>query len=583
MGSASRPWGKIDDVERAAPIATVEVMKDMRARIRASFALLTTLLLVAGATTPLAIAQQTAPAEQQQTLQLSLDDAVKRALDNNVDIVVDRYNPQLSEQDVRGALGYYDPYLTGTYSRSSADTKGTNAFSGGANVNTKQDVWNLGLALPVEPTGATVQLGFNNSRVDTNSTFTSFNPVFNSRLSLSLSQPLLHNLTIDAPRQQLRIAKKNREISDVQFHATIVNTIAGVKGAYYNLIYAIDNLTAARKSLDLATHLLNENEIRVKVGTMAPLDIVTAQAEVASREEGVIVAENSVGDAEDTLKQAIFPRNDPATWATRIVPTDRPTAEPVPVDVEAAVKSALENRTDVVAARKGLERTDISLTYARNQLLPDVNLVASYGAAGAGGTQLVRDPALGGPVVSTVPGGYGDALSEVFGRDYPTWSVGVNVAYAIPNRSAKAMAAQAQISKDQALASYRRLELSVAGEVRTAARGVESGFKRVGTTHAASTLAAQRLDAEEKKFAAGMSTNFLVMQAQRDLATAEVAELQAIADYRKSVINFQRVQEAGVSGGAAAVTILSSSTAQGNAALRSGQAATSVQSTTGGF
>jgi outer membrane protein TolC len=539
-------------------------------------------MLVSAATTPFAVAQQSAPAEQQ-TLQLSLDEAVKRALENNADIVVARYDPQLSEQTVRGALGYYDPYLTGTYTRSSSDAKGTNAFSGGAAVNTKQDVWNLAATVPVAPTGGSVQLGFNNSRVDTNNSFTSFNPVFNSRLTLTLTQPLLQNLLIDSPREQLRIAKKNREISDVQFHATIVNTVAGVKGAYYDLIYALDNLAAARKSQDLASRLLNENQIRVKVGTMAPLDIVTAQAEVASREEGVIVAENAVGNAEDNLKQAIFPANDLAMWATRIEPTDRPTAEPVPVDVAAAVRSALENRTDVVAARKGLERSDISLSYARNQLLPDLNLVASYGAAGAGGTQLIRDPELGGPVVSTVPGGYGDALSEVFGRDFPTWSVGLNLAYAIPNRSAKAAAAQARIGKDQALASFRRLELSVAAEVRTAARGVESGFKRVGTTQAARTLAAQRLDAEEKKFAAGMSTNFLVMQAQRDLATAEVAELQAIADYRKSVINYQRVQEAGLTGGGSTVTLSTGSSAQSSAALRSGQASSSVQSSTSGF
>jgi outer membrane protein len=427
-------------------------------------------------------------------------------------------------------------------------------------VNTKQDVWNLGATLAV-PTGGSLQLAFNNNKVDTNSNLTTFNPIYNSSFTLSLSQPLLRNLLIDSSRQQLRIARKNREISEVQFHATVVNTVAGVKGAYYNLIYAIDNLTAARKSLDLAKRLLNENEIRVKVGTMAPLDIVTAQAEVASREEGVIVAENLVGNAEDYLKQAIFPQNDPATWATRIVPTDRPTAEPVPVDVEAAVKVALENRTDVIAARKGLESSDISLSYARNQLLPDLSLVASYGAAGAGGTELTRDTSVvpfGGAVVSTKPGGYGDALSETLGVDFPTWTVGVKVAYAIPNRSLKAAAAQARISKDQALASFRRLELSVAAEVRTAARGVESGFKRVGTTQAARTLAAQRLDAEEKKFAAGMSTNFLVMQAQRDLATAEVANLQAIADYRKSVINYQRVQEAGVSGGGSTVTLASS-------------------------
>jgi outer membrane protein len=534
-------------------------MKDMRARTRAPLALLTALLLVSGATTPFAVAQQAAPAEQQ-TLQLSLDEAVKRALENNADIVVARYNPQLSEQLVRGALGYYDPSLSGTFSRTSSDTKGTSAISGGASVNTKRDVWNLGVALPLAPSGGLVQLEFDNSRTDTNNAFSNYNPQYNSGFTLSLSQPLLRNLMIDSPRQQLRIARKNREISDVQFHATVVNTIAGVKIAYYNLIYAIDNLAAAQKSLALAKRLLNENEIRVKVGTMAPLDIVTAQAEVASREEGVIVAENAVGNAEDSLKQAIFPQNDPATWTTHIVPSDRPSAEQVPVDVEAAVKTALEKRTDVIAARKALESNDISLSYARNQLLPDLSLIASYGAAGAGGTQLERDPSVpfGGAVINTVPGGYGDALSEAFGRDYPTWSVGFQLKYSIPNRSLKAAAAQARITKDQAVASLRRLELNVAAQVRSAARGVESGFKRVGTTQAARVLAAQRLDAEEKKFAAGMSTNFLVMQAQRDLATAEVAELQAIAGYRQSIINFQRVQEAGVSGSGSTVTVAGS-------------------------
>jgi outer membrane protein TolC len=166
-------------------------------------------------------------------------------------------------------------------------------------------------------------------------------------------------------------------------------------------------------------------------------------------------------------------------WSTRIVPTDHPTAEPVPVDIDAAVRNALENRTDVVTARKNLERADINVSYTKNQLRPQVDFVANYGAAGLGGTQLIRDPEFGGPVVDTIPGGYGDAVDEVFGRDYPTWTVGVNFSYAIPNRSAKASAAAAQLSKEQTLTSYRRLELQVAAEVRTAARGVESGFKRV--------------------------------------------------------------------------------------------------------
>jgi outer membrane protein len=553
----------------------------MRARIRALIAIVAVLGLV----TPAPAAAQAPPAAsatatqqfttpQGGTLSLSLDEAVARALENNADIAVERFNPELSAQDVRGAEGYYDPFLFATLTKSSTDTKGTNLFSGGATVNTKTGLWNFGVQQEIQ-TGASLSVGFNNNKRDTNNAFSTFNPVFNSSLSFNLTQPLLKDFGIDRPRLNLKLAKKGREITYVQFRQTVINAVAAVKGFYYELLYAIDNLAAAQKNLQLAKKLLEENEIRVKVGTMAPLDVVTAQSEVASREEGVIVAENSLAESEDNLKRVIFPQNDPLMWQTRIAPTDRPSADPMPVDIEAAVRNALENRTDMVSARKNLERSDYNLAFANNQLRPQLDLIANYGGSGADGTQ-IRD-AEGNPLPAPIPGGYGDAVSEVFGFDFPTWTIGFNVSYAIPNRSAKANAATARLSKDQTLASYRRLELQVAAEVRTAARGVDSGFKRVASSQAARRLAAERLDAEEKKFAAGMSTNFFVTQAQRDLAQAEVNELRAIADYRKSVINYQRVQEAGVSGtGAALVLSGGSSSAQGGQAILSGAAASSA-------
>ena len=412
------------------------------------------------------------------------------------------------------------------------------------------------------PTGGSFSVGFDNNRRNTTNVFSTFNPVLDSGLNFNLSQPLLRGLRIDNPRLNIKITKKNREISDVQFRQTVINTVAATKQFYYVLLYAIDNLAAARKNLDLAKKLLDENEIRVKVGTMAPLDVVTAQSEVASREEGVIVAENSLNEAEDNLKSAIFPQNDPLMWKTRIVPTDRPSADPVPVDIEAAVQNALANRTDVISARKSLENQDYRLAYAKNQLLPQLDLVAGYGGSGIAGTR-IRDEE-GNPLPQPIPGSYGDAVSEAFGFDFPSWTVGFNISYAIPNRTQRANAASAQLTKEQALASLRRLELQVAAEVRTAARAVESGFRRVASSQAARRLAAERLDAEEKKFAAGMSTNFLVTQSQRDLAVAEVAELRAIADYRRSLVDFERVQEAGLGG---APTTASVVTATGRASI----------------
>jgi outer membrane protein TolC len=298
---------------------------------------------------------------------------------------------------------------------------------------------------------------------------------------------------------------------------------------------------------------MNENEIRVKVGTMAPLDIVQARSEVASREEGVIVAESGLFNAEDRLKQALFVALDKEAWNLRVIPTDKPTADPVPVDVESAIRTAFEKRSDIVAARKGLERAQLSVDFNRNQALPQLDLVAGYGGSGVGGTQL-RDSD-GNPLPTPIPGGYGDATSQVFGRDFPTWRVGFNVSYSILNRQAKASAALARIAKEQAEASFRRLQLNAAVEIRIAGRDVETNFKRVASSKAARELAAERLDAEQKKFEAGMSTNFFVTQAQRDLTVAEVAELRAILDYRISLTTYERSQEAGIGGGGGLATV----------------------------
>jgi outer membrane protein TolC len=477
------------------------------------------------------------------TLELSLDDAVKRTLENNTDIAVERYNPELSEENIQLYRGYYDPLLTSTVNQNSRTSPATNAFAGATKVDNTTTTYNFGAAQLLR-TGGSVRIDFTNNRGNTNSVFTTFNPSFNSNLSANLSQPFLRNFRIDSNRLQLRVAKKNREISDVQFLQTVTNTVATVKDRYYDLLYAIDNLEAQRKSLSLAQKLLDENQIKVKVGTMAPLDVVAAQSEVASRDEGVILAEAALMDAEDAIKSAIFPKNDPSVWALRIVPTDHPTAEPVVVDVEAATKKALDIRTDVIAARKSLENADANVQYASNQRLPDLSLVAAYGSSGIGGT-IIQRQGFGGPIIKTTPGGYSDALSNIFARDFPTWTLGLNFTYPVFNRQAVANSARAKISRDQTQTSLRRLEMQVASEVRSAGRALETNYKRVQSTRAARTLQEQRLDAEQKKFAAGMSTNFLVTLAQRDLALALVAELRSVADYRKSLVNFDRVQVAG--------------------------------------
>jgi outer membrane protein len=505
-----------------------------------------------------AFAQQAAPSPSPApppgpVLELTLDDAVARTLENNVDIAVERYNPEQSSLNIKELQGTYEPILTSALTQSSRTSPPTSAFSGAEKVNVDTAIYNLGVFQSV-PTGGSVRFDFNNNRADTNNVFQTFNPSYNSTFNLSLAQPLLRNFRTDSTRTQIKVAKKNREISDVQFRQTVINTIANVKQQYYDLLYAIDNLEAQRKSLALAAKLLEENEIKVRVGTMAPLDVVQAESEKAGREEGVIVAEAAVAEAEDALRRSMFNTNDPAMWATRIVPKDRPTADVVQVDTQAAIAAALQKRTDIQAARKGLENAEYNITLARNQTLPGIDFVAAYGSTGLGGTQ-VLDLVTREPLAVPIRGGYGNAVGDVFGRDFPTWTIGFEMSYPIFNRQAGAASARAKVSREQSQANIRRLEMQITQEVRSAARAVETDYKRVQSTKAARVLQERRLDAETKKFGAGMSTNYQVTQSQRDLAFAEVAELRAIADYRKSLVNFERVQEAGLGGSGAVTTV----------------------------
>jgi outer membrane protein TolC len=506
-------------------------------------------LAVSFAAAPLLAAAQTAgtpappPTPTAPSYRLSLDEAVQLALQNSPDILVEKYGPQTGLESVRAAEGAYDPLLDGNILRTHSETPGTNRFSGGQTIEATQYQYNA-RATQLFATGGALRLAFNNTRTSDNNVNSAFEPLYTSGLTLSLNQPLLKNFFSDPARLQLRVAKNNRAISDAQFSQIVVNTVAQVKNLYYELIYNIDNLQAARKSLDLANQLLSENRIRVRVGTLAPLDVVEAQSEVAGREQGVILAEEAVGDAQDALKRVIFPHDNVELWGKDVVPTDRATAEPVTVDVASAIMGALKNRSDVLVARKSLDTANLQERYAHNQTLPQLDFVGSYGSSGTGGTQLL-DLTTGAPLPTAIQTG---ALNSVFKNDFPTWTVGLNFSYPILNHTASANSAIAKLGLEQAQATLRRVELDATIEVRKAARAVDSNYKSVEATRAARVLQEQRLDAEGKRFTAGLSTTFQVNQAQRDLATAQVAEIRAIADYRESLVSFDRVQQASVPG-----------------------------------
>jgi outer membrane protein TolC len=480
-----------------------------------------------------------------QMVDLTLDDATARALERNLELVVERLNPQTFDLTIARLRAGYNPIATSQFNQRAVVQPPTNQLNGGNIVQNDTSDYNAGINQALPWGGGSVGFQFNNRKQVTSNIFANFNPTFTSNFNLLLTQPLLRGLFVDTTRQQLRVTAINREISEVQLRGTVATTLAAVRSAYWELLYALDAVAVARGSLDLAEKLVEDNRARVEIGTMAPLDIVQAEAEAATRRQALAQAEATWRTAELSLKRLIVSGTDDPLWRASLRPVDPPVYAPEPLDVEDAVRRALENRTDLTQARRQIDSNNVTMRFMRNEMLPNLDLAASYGAQGLGGTQYIRQGSgLGSTVIGTIAGGYSNAFRTLAGRDYPTWNVQLNLSYPLGTSAAQANYARARIQLSQSTAQLRAMELQVATEVTNAALQVENSVTRYETARVARQLAETRLDAEQSRFEVGLSTNFFVVQAQRDLAAAQSSELRALLDYRRALVDYQRVQEA---------------------------------------
>jgi outer membrane protein TolC len=420
---------------------------------------------------------------------------------------------------------------------------------------------NTGVAQNVKWGGGSFALTFNNNRQRQSDLFATRNPVLNTNMNAVYIQPLLRGFRIDGTRAQLRVTQLNQDMSEIALRGTIVRTLANVRNAYWDYVYAIQAEDVASRSLALATKLVDDNRARVEVGALAPLDVVQAQAEEANRRQVLAQADAARRTAELALKRLIVNGTDDPFWTSAIDPVDRPTFTTEALDVAGAVRRALQNRTDLQQSQKQLAANDVALRSLSDQRLPALDLTGSYGMAGVGGPQFVRQ-GLGGVITQTIPSGYSDALRILAGQSAPTWNFSVNLSYPIGSSPADANVARARIQQQQTIAQSRQMELQIATEVTNAALQVDSNRERLQASIAARELAERRLDAEQSRFDVGLSTNFFVVQAQRDLRDAQNAELRVLLDYRRAQVEFDRVQEVPTGGSAA----LSAINANGNGA-----------------
>jgi outer membrane protein TolC len=498
-------------------------------------------------TTPAQATSPQAEASQGPLLRLSLDEAIKLALERNLDISVQRLNPQAFDFSLASLRATYRPTLISNFSQQSLTRSSTSTISGatvGTGILDTTTTFNGGLAQNFSWGGGNVAVTINNNRQTTTNSTALVNPNYQANWAANLTQPLLRNFSIDNTRQQLVVTKLNQDISEIQLQATIINTISNVRNAYWDFAVSVQAVEVARSTVALAEQLVRDNQTRVEVGTMAPIDVIQAQAQAATARQNLAVAEGLRRTNEVVLKRLIVNGTQDPNWGSSIEPSESPDFVPETVDVAAAVRRALDARTDLAQVRKNLEVNDITLKYLKNQTLPQVDFNARYGLAGQGGTTFITEgQGVNRVVTGTLPGGYNDALSTLFNRNYPTWTMGVSVSYPIGTSSQDAQYARAQLQLTQVEAQIRQIELQIATDVTNAATQVQNNIERVQAARAARELAQRQREAEQSKFEVGMSTNYFVVQSQRDLASAQNAELLAILAYRRAVVELERLQQ----------------------------------------
>jgi len=484
---------------------------------------------------------------------LSIEDAVARGTERNIDISVARITPQLQDFTLAGLEANYRVNLTSTVNNTRATTLPTQTIQGiSTPTSSMREGWTAGFAQNLFRGGGNYNVSWANSRLNNPSTVNIRNPQFSSGLTANFTQPLWRGRTIDNTRASLqttRISQKNDQIS---LTATTLTTQASVRNAYWDLVYSIEAVAAAQNSFDLANRLIQDNQARVEIGTLAPIDVVSAQAEAASRRNLLVTAQANVRTSELALKRLIVSGTDDPLWTSSINPVDRPSTAPEPIDVEGALARALGERTDLQQSKNNLAISDINLKSQVDATKPQLNLTVNYGLNGLGGpvftTSRITDPATGiSTTTSTLlqQSGYLDALRNIGGFDAPTWTLGATFAYPLGQSTQEAAVARSRLSLEQTKTNVKALELQIATDVTNAALNVQATLESVQSTVAARELALKRLEAAQSKMDVGMATNYEVVQAQRDFTDARNAELRAVLNYRKALVNFDTVQHVG--------------------------------------
>lgn len=514
-------------------------------------------------------------------ISISLDDAIRRALANNNSIEIARDDVRFQETQIRSLLGFYDPTFNVTPTFTHNNTTGSSA--------TRDFVINSNMTNFIRPGGGNYQVFFNNTR--TENAFAQAqvssgsisgggtSAIYSSSYGIRYTQPLFRNFGVDNSRRNIRIARRRLEQTDADFRRQTIDIIAQVQRTYWDLVFALRDQQNRLANLNLSQENLRQVEARIAAGAAAPLARAEVATELANRESDLLLATQQVSITENNLKQLILKDAVSNEWSQSFVPTDRPVFSTDPVNLDNAVKDAMDNRFELRRLKLASDINAIDIAYFKNQTKPqiDLNTTFSFDGLARGGvtTDPVTIPLIASDIASinsnasafllsqirrfnpndtiTVPnvtipgtpaylaGGFGRSLANTFRSDAPNYSIGVTISFPFRNRTAKANLAGAEITQNQLATQIRAQEQAVIVEVRNAVQAVETARQRVLSSRRARENAEIQLDGEKKLYDSGRSTTFLLFQRENALTSARNAEIRAETDYNKALADLQRV------------------------------------------
>jgi HAE1 family hydrophobic/amphiphilic exporter-1 len=458
---------------------------------------------------------------------------VKTAVVKNLGVGIEDYEFRQSGQSLRTQYGIFDWFSTATVGRNHTEQPVASQFLSSSRT---VDVVNFGVSQLI-PTGGTYGVTFDNSKTEQVGGGTFVNPSLDTSFGLSFDQPLLRNFGVDITRRGVNIARNTLGISREQFRTVLMDTAVSVEQAYLDLVYARQQVDVVKEAVFLARDQARITQIRIDVGASAPLDILQPRVQIATSEEQLILAVAAVRDAEDRLRALM--NLDPAEWDRPIIPTDPVRYEAMNIDPEAAVARAFELRPELRQSALTIDTRRIQETFARNQVLPALDLRLTYGAAGQAGTFFDSDPITNQPIIVDKTR-FGSALEQLGRSDFPSWSFGVNVGIPVTNIGARAEARRARLDLQQSRLEESQTRQNVALQVRQTLRDIDTAGRSIAATRAAREAAEQNLEAERRRYENGMTTNFQVLQVQQQLSDTRVREIQALVGYNKAVSAYHR-------------------------------------------